>query len=116
MFLCATPNRLTFTPDSDTPVNPFHVIEFAPSELRDLLGRQFRVDALLGVRHGPALEEVEAERGRLFTDLVLDSPPDAWPTWLTEAVAAVGIDDFPITDTDLDTSLDLLAVVRKEPT
>ncbi|CAN5853475.1 class I SAM-dependent methyltransferase [soil metagenome] len=114
-FLCATPNRLTFTPDSDTPVNPFHVIEFAPAELTDLLGRVFAVGTLLGVRHGSAIQAIEVEHGRPFTDLVLDTPPADWPGWLADAVAAIGVDDFPITDTDLDTSLDLLAVARKEP-
>jgi SAM-dependent methyltransferase len=113
VFWCATPNRLTFTPDSDTPVNPFHVIEFAPSELRDLLARRFDVEALLGVRHGPAIEAVEAAHGQPFTDLVLATPPEAWPDWLTAAVAAVTTADFPVTDADLDTCLDLLAVVRK---
>jgi SAM-dependent methyltransferase len=114
-FLCATPNRLTFTPDSETPVNPFHVIEFAPDELIDLLGRLFDVDAVLGVRHGAVLRGLEEEHGRPFADLVLDAPPERWPDWLRDAVAAVGVEDFPIVATDLDTSLDLLAVVTKAP-
>jgi SAM-dependent methyltransferase len=112
-FYCATPNRLTFTPDSDTPVNPFHVIEFAPDELAVLLGRVFDVKALLGVAHGPAITAVEAARGRPFTELVLSSPARDWPAWLIEEVAAVGVDDFPIGDTELEASLDLLAVAKK---
>jgi SAM-dependent methyltransferase len=113
-FLCATPNRLTFTPGSRTPVNPFHVVEFSPAELRDLLGRRFVVEAVLGVHQGPAIAAVEAEHGRSFADLVLAAPPPRWPAWLREAVAAVTVDDFAITAERLGESLDLLAVVRRE--
>ncbi len=111
-FICATPNRLTFTPGSDTPVNPFHLIEFAPDELRALLAGRFALESLLGVRHGPRLAGIESERGVAFTDLVLQTPPESWPGWLSAAVDDVTVDDFPISDTELDTSLDLIAVVR----
>jgi SAM-dependent methyltransferase len=113
VFWCATPNRLTFTPGSDTPVNPFHVIEFAPDELAALLGRGFDVEEVLGVRHGPAISALEEEHGESFSDLVLASPPADWPGWLREAVEAVGIEDFAVIPDDLDTSLDLLAITRK---
>lgn len=111
-FICATPNRLTFTPGSDTPVNPFHVIEFSPSELRGLLAGRFEVESLLGVRHGPRIAEIERAHGAPFTELVLATPPQHWPSWLAAAVADVSLADFPITEDDLDTSLDLVAIVR----
>lgn len=114
-FWCATPNRLTFTPGSDTPVNPFHVIEFAPEELRALLGRRFAVETLLGVRHGAGLQAIEAREGRSFPDLVLAAPPGRWPSWLAEAVAAVTVDDFAVHSGDLEGSLDLLAICRLLP-
>jgi SAM-dependent methyltransferase len=112
LFVCATPNRLTFTPGSDTPVNPFHVIEFTAGELTDLLGRRFAIEALLGVHHAGGVAAVEAEHGRPFPDLVLEAPPAEWPAWLAEAVEAVTVADFAITAADLDASLDLIAVVR----
>lgn len=112
-FLCATPNRLTFTPDSDTPTNPFHVIEFAPNELRDLLGRHFRVKAMFGVRHGRRLRAVERLARRTFPDLVLASPPEQWPRRLRAAVKAVRPDDFLLQSHDVATSLDLVAVVAR---
>ena len=34
----STPNRITFTPGSDTPVNPFHTRELNGAELTELLG------------------------------------------------------------------------------
>ena len=109
-LLCATPNRLTFTPGSDTPVNPFHVKEFAPAELHATLAGRFRVDALLGVDHGPRLRAVEADAGRTFMDLVLADEPSRWPAWLRDLVAGITPDDFAITALDLDASLDLLAI------
>lgn len=110
IFVCATPNRLTFTLDSDTPVNPFHATEFAPDELRACLGGRFRVDALLGLRHGPRLRAVEAATRRTLPDLVLAGPPHQWPWWLQRTVAAVRPSDFPLRDHDVTTSLDLVAV------
>jgi SAM-dependent methyltransferase len=109
-FLCATPNRLTFTPDSDTPVNPFHVKEFSAGELTGLLGRVFAVEEVRGVHHGRALRAIEAQRGDTFSNLQLARPPQQWPAWLHEAVAAVTVDDFVVTIDDVDASLDLLAV------
>jgi SAM-dependent methyltransferase len=112
-FWCATPNRLTFTPDSDTPVNPFHVIEFAPAELAELLGRVFDVERLAGVHHGPALRALEQQHGDTLPNLQLAVGPEQWPAWLHEAVTGVTVEDFVLTDTDLDTSLDLLAICRR---
>ncbi|HVM21300.1 MAG TPA: class I SAM-dependent methyltransferase [Egibacteraceae bacterium] len=112
-FICATPNRLTFTPDSDTPVNPFHVIEFSPDELSDLLGRRFRVKAVLGLHHARRVRAVERLARRPFTDLVLDRPPEQWPRWLRRAVRAVRPDDFRLRADALDDSLDLVAIVAR---
>lgn len=50
LLLMSTPNRITFTPGSDTPLNPFHTRELDAAELRELLtGGGFRVDGLYGV-------------------------------------------------------------------
>jgi SAM-dependent methyltransferase len=112
-FLCATPNRLTFTPDSDVPVNPFHITEFSPAELADALATRFSPVVTYGVSHGPRIAAVEAERGRSFPDLVLAAPPEEWPGWLAELVADLTADDFVLHTDALDASLDLLAVVRR---
>lgn len=112
-FLCATPNRLTFTPDSDTPVNPFHVKEFTAAELADCLGSRFRVKAVLGVHHGRRIRALERVARSPITELQFASPPDAWPRWLRTAVARVRPADFSLKAADVDASLDLLAVVEK---
>ncbi len=113
VFVCATPNRLTFTPGSDTPVNPFHVREFAPAELAAVLAGRFALAELLGVVHGPRLRAVERLARRPLPELVLARPPDQWPAWLTRTVATVRPRDFPLRRDGLERSLDLLAVARR---
>lgn len=114
-FFCATPNRLTFTPDSVTPVNPFHVREFAPDELVEALGSRFRVEAVYGVHHGPRLRVIEIFARSGFADLVLDHPPERRPAWLRAAVRAVRPSDFLLRTSQTARSLDLLAVAANPP-
>jgi len=104
-LILSTPNRLTFPPG-----NPFHATELSPSELRTLVERHGRLASLRGVRHGLALLDWEGHHGSIV-EAQLATPPDQWPTALAERVAAVGVDDFVIDEDDLETSLDLLAVV-----
>ena len=109
----ATPNRLTFTPGSDVPVNPFHTREFTAAELSaELADAGLVVERMLGVRHGPLLRSVERLRRAPMTDLVAD-PPERWPVWFRRGVVhRVEPSWFRVTDDDLDTSLDLVAVCR----
>ncbi len=111
--LIATPNRLTFTPDSDVPVNPFHIREFTAAELRaELDGAGLVVDDLLGVHHCLRLRELAHERGRPITDLLTATPPDQWDDGLRHAVHATEPSDFDLRADGLDASLDLLAIAR----
>jgi SAM-dependent methyltransferase len=112
-LLITTPNRLTFSPGQDTPLNPFHTRELAPSELDDLVrGAGFEVELLAGLRHGERLRAVD----RAFGGSVIDAQVEVvlrgsgWPAGLLAAVTAVTSDDFVIGTDDLDESLDLVAV------
>lgn len=108
-LLITTPNRLTFSPGRDTPLNPFHTRELAPAELDKLLcGAGFEVERLEGVHHGPGIDDsiIEAQ----VTVAVSGS---AWPAELLAAVSSVTSDDFVITTENLDDSLDLVAVARR---
>ncbi|GAB3476419.1 class I SAM-dependent methyltransferase [Amycolatopsis cihanbeyliensis] len=116
-LLVTTPNRLTFTPDSDTPLNPYHTRELAPSELDDLLrAAGFEVELLHGLHHGPALRELDRRHGGCIIDaqleVVMGSLPGQadWPADLLADVTAIGADDFRIDGEEPDTSLDLVAV------
>ncbi len=111
----ATPNRLTFTPDSDTPVNPFHTREFTGAELREeLQAAGLAVGTVLGIHHGPLLRGVERLTRSTLPDLLVadGAGPDGWPAWLRRLVHRVRPEHFVVRDRDLDASLDLLAVAH----
>lgn len=109
----ATPNRLTFTPGSDVPVNPFHTREFTAAELRaELVEAGLDVVTVLGVHHGPLLRLVERLTRRRFVDLVVERPPSAWPAWLRTLVHRARPSWFTLRTGRIDASLDLVAVCR----
>lgn len=116
LLLMSTPNRITFTPGSDTPVNPFHTRELNAAELAELLiDGGFRMRSMAGVFHGPRLVEMDARHGGSIIDAQIaralaDAP---WPEGLLADVAAVRDDDFELladADRDIDESLDLVAI------
>jgi SAM-dependent methyltransferase len=111
--LIATPNRLTFTPGSDTPVNPFHTREFTAEELREECeAAGLEVPLLLGVHHGPRLRAIERATRRAFWTTMATRPPQEWPRAYRAVVHRITVDDFRVRPDDLDTSLDLVAVCR----
>jgi hypothetical protein len=108
-LLVTTPNRITFSPGRDTPLNPFHTRELSPSELDSLLCEAgFVVESLRGLRHGPGISDTIIDRQ---VEVVLGD--NGWPDDLLTEVKAVTADDFVITVDDLDGSLDLVAVAVK---
>ncbi|GGS52656.1 class I SAM-dependent methyltransferase [Actinokineospora fastidiosa] len=114
-LLVTTPNRITFSPGRDTPLNPFHTRELAGHELRDLLvDAGFTVEFLGGVHHGLRLRELDERFGGSIIDAQIDVAlaGGAWPAELLEAVASVRAEDFVIGEDDIDASLDLVAVAR----
>lgn len=119
LLLISTPNRITFTPGSDTPVNPFHTRELNAAELTELLtDAHFQVRSMSGIFHGPRLTEMDARHGGSIIDAQItraltDAP---WPEDLLADVAAVQCEDFEIVVAqarDIDDSLDLLAIAVK---
>ncbi|MCC5949574.1 MAG: class I SAM-dependent methyltransferase [Nitriliruptoraceae bacterium] len=109
----ATPNRLTFTPDSDTPVNPFHVTEFAPDELVAALeAAGLAVERLLGLHHTGEVARLEAAHGLDLPRLLGEVAPDDWPAHVRAQVHATSTSDFHLHERGLTDSLDLLALCR----
>jgi SAM-dependent methyltransferase len=119
LLMVSTPNRITFSPDRDTPINPFHTRELNADELTQLLvDAGFASVSMSGVFHGPRLAEMDARHGGSIIDAqiaraVADAP---WPAELLADVAAVTSADFDIVGsaTDkahhIDNSLDLIAI------
>jgi SAM-dependent methyltransferase len=112
-LLVTTPNRITFSPGRDTPLNPFHTRELAPAELATLLqDTGFEVEFLAGLRHGARLRALDAEFDGSLIDaqVAVAVSGEPWSAELRDAVASVTAADFAITTDDLDASLDIVAV------
>ena len=118
LLMVSTPNRITFSPGRDTPINPFHTRELNADELTELLvDAGFSEVSLSGLFHGPRLREMDARHGGSIIDTQIaramaDAP---WPPGLAADVAAVTTEDFDIIAAqsdgyDIDDSLDLIAI------
>src|SRR3569833_3400571 len=69
LLLMSTPNRVTFSPGRDTPINPFHTRELNAGELTELLETAgFTLEAMQGVFRGPALVALDARHGGSIID------------------------------------------------
>jgi SAM-dependent methyltransferase len=125
LLLMSTPNRITFTPGRDTPVNPFHTRELNAAELTELLADGgFTVTSISGVFHGPRLAALDAMHGGSIIDAqverALANAP--WPPELLADVASVTVDDFELIEAgghnrpdipDINDSLDLVAIAGR---
>ncbi|HYZ67328.1 MAG TPA: class I SAM-dependent methyltransferase [Mycobacterium sp.] len=116
VLMMSTPNRITFSPGRDAPINPFHTRELNAAELTELLtSAGFGIEGLYGVFHGRRLAELDARHGGSLIDAQIaralaDAP---WPAELLADVASVSTDDFDLIDAadcDIDHSLDLVAI------
>ncbi len=122
LLMVSTPNRITFSPGRDTPINPFHTRELNADELTALLvDAGFADVSISGLFHGPRLREMDARHGGSIIDAqiaraVADAP---WSPALAADVAGVTIDDFDLVESgvgsrqgcyDIDDSLDLIAI------
>ncbi|WP_139280007.1 class I SAM-dependent methyltransferase [Rhodococcoides yunnanense] len=115
-LLISTPNRITFSPGRDTPLNPFHTRELAAAELAELLvDARFTVESMTGVHHGAVLRELDSKHGGSFIDAQIERAlaGQPWPADLTADVAAIRSADFDIRASEIDASLDLVAIAVK---
>jgi SAM-dependent methyltransferase len=113
-LLMSTPNRITFSPGRDKPINPFHTRELNAAELTELLeSAGFGIEGVYGVFHGRRLAELDARHGGSIIDAQIaralaDAP---WPEDLLADVASVTTNDFDLVDDrNIDESLDLVAI------
>lgn len=113
LLLVTTPNRLTFSPGLDAPVNPFHTKEFTAGELTALLVNcGFAVETVTGLHAGPRLQTLDEAYGS-FVDAQLAGTPSQWPAQLYEDVASITTADFVVRESDVDRSLDLVVLARR---
>ncbi len=114
-LLLSTPNRITFSPGRETPLNPFHTRELSAAELAGLVADAGFADVVvLGLHHGPRLRGLDATYGGSLvaaqTELALAGTE--WPPDLLRDVASVTTADFTLDATTIDASLDLVATAR----
>ena len=117
-LLVSTPNRITFSPGRDTPLNPFHTRELDAAELTELLEEAgFTVALMTGVHHGDRLKSLDAKHSGSFIGAQIDRAlaGEPWPDELTRDVEGITVDDFALHEGDIDDSLDLVAVAVKDP-
>lgn len=121
LLMMSTPNRITFSPGRDTPINPFHTRELNAAELTELLvGGGFADVSISGLFHGPRLRAMDVRHGGSIIDAQIqramaDAP---WPPELAADVAAVTTADFDLVEAGvgagtghhIDDSLDLIAI------
>ncbi len=115
-LLLSTPNRITFSPGRDTPLNPFHTRELSGAELAGLVRAAGFVDVeVSGLQHGPRLRELDARHGGSLVDaqVTVALGGGQWPAQLLADVVSVTIDDFVLQASEVDASLDLVAVATR---
>ncbi len=111
-IVISTPNRLTFSPGlgrGEKPLNPFHVNEFDPDELRTLMDATSVAQTMAGLKHGPRIQDWQKQHGSLVKTQ-LAQPHTHWSDELAAFVASVSAEDFEVSDDDVDQSLDLIIV------
>jgi SAM-dependent methyltransferase len=119
VLLMSTPNRITFSPGRDTPINPFHTRELNAAELTELLtDAGLGIEGMYGVFHGPRLAALDAKHGGSIIDAqiarALANAP--WPDDLLADVASITTADFDLLEEgnrnspNIDDSLDLVAI------
>ncbi len=111
----STPNRITFSPGRDTPLNPFHTRELSGAELGGLVAEAGFVDVeVLGLHHGLRLRELDAAHGGSIveaqTAVVLGD--GRWPADLLRDVESVRCADFDLRADEIEASLDLVVSAR----
>ena len=116
VLLLSTPNRITFSPGRDTPLNPFHTRELSGTELAGLVRAAGFADVeVLGLHHGARLRELDGRHGGSIVDaqVAVALGDGEWPEGLRRDVTSVTCDDFELTRHHVDASLDLVALARR---
>jgi SAM-dependent methyltransferase len=105
--ILSTPNRATFP----TGLNPFHVRELDPPELRSLLASRFRSVRILGIEHRAPLALLDRFLGEPVQQRLVRVPWERQPGWLRAVLGTVTSRDFRVS-VRADTALDLVGICQ----
>lgn len=129
LFL-TTPNRLYRLKPNEKPRNPFHIREYAPLDLQELLKKVFSDAEILGIRGNKEVQEIEINRVKEPKILKLDplNLRRFLPSSFRRAILQLlnnqrtenkdyidkyNINDYYVIEDHLEESLDLLGICRK---
>lgn len=107
-----TPNRLTISPGSDRPINPFHLREYTPREFADVLAGYFATVEIEGLFHAGWLalnDRLKVVDFIKFYEMGRANPRFWTHRLLTPLVRTSG---FRVGADDMDRCLDIVAVCR----
>ena len=124
--LISTPNKKTYSPNTLKPENPFHVKEFYPDELNELLKTYFDEVEILGVNQSAKLEEFKKQLNRSFRkhftnflnkfhlSILLNIIPKQVVYFLCKHLSkSIDISDFTVDKSNLENCLDFIAICKK---
>jgi SAM-dependent methyltransferase len=108
IFICSTPNRLDASPNSNTPLNKFHVKEYLWNEFKEFLETYFSQVKVFGLKRGRKLNFYRRlKKIGLFNFLPAPINP------VHRFYNRIDCDDFILVKDKLDTALDFIAVCSK---
>ena len=112
----STPNRLTISPGSDKPINPFHLREYTPDEFAEALSIHFAEVEILGLFHAGRL--ALNDRLKLVDFIKFYEMGRANPRYWTHRLLTprVRTRDFRLDSGRLESCLDIVAVCRNRGT
>ena len=107
-----TPNRLTISPGSQKPINPFHLREYTPGEFADILSGYFESIEILGLFHARWL--ALNDRIKLVDFINVYQMSRANPRYWAHRVFTplVNTSDFRLDSSKMEGCLDVVAICR----
>ncbi len=125
--LISTPNKITYSPNTSEPENPFHIKEYYLDEFKYLLNNYFDCVNILGVSQSQKIEKLEKSfeysikknflgfLKKLNLSFLLNIIPKKIRNSLRNKLNKnVGISDFMITELNPDKALDFMAICKNE--
>jgi SAM-dependent methyltransferase len=112
LALLTTPNRLTISPGSCKPINPFHLREYTPDELAELLADYFESVEISGLFHARML--AWNDRIKLVDFVKVYEMSRANPRYWAHRVFTpmVSTRDFRLDGSNMERCLDIVAECR----
>jgi 2-polyprenyl-3-methyl-5-hydroxy-6-metoxy-1,4-benzoquinol methylase len=125
--LISTPNKKTYSPNSDKIENPFHIKEYYLDELTELLNSYFNDVEIFGVNQSPRIEKLQKSFNYIFRSRIrlllrkthllflLNLIPEKTAFYMSRCLnKSVNVSDYIINRNNLEGCLDFVVVCRKK--